>query len=105
MDILQDKQYKDYSYLSRYNAFPNYYHTIDRKFISGVTSHLNKDCSYMLYKTKQGDTLDTIALDFYNNPTYFWVIADFNNILDPYKEISSGIEIKVPVLNEISFKD
>ena len=33
MDILKDKQYKDYSSISRYNNFPFYYHAKDKKYI------------------------------------------------------------------------
>lgn len=105
MGVLKDKQYREYNYFSRYQNVPYYYHSEDRRYIYGTTSHISKDISYTLYDVKSNDTLDTIALDFYNNPTYFWIIADFNNIQDPYKALTVGSTLKVPVFNEVKFEE
>ena len=71
MDILIDKQYKSYDYISRYTSFPFYYNTEDKKYIYGTTSHLSGDVPYVIYKVKPYDTLDSIALQYYNNPTLY----------------------------------
>lgn len=71
MDILQDRQYRDYGYLCRYTNIPYYFHTEDKKFIYGTGSQLDDTTKYMLYKTLAGESFDSIALKFYNNPTYF----------------------------------
>lgn len=105
MSVLIDKQYKDYSYLSRYTSFPFYYNIRDGKYIYGTTSQLRQTLGYRLYNVKQNDTLDTLALDFYNNPTLFWVIADFNEIQDPYTKLEVGSQIKIPTLSEIAFEE
>lgn len=70
-DKLTNKQYKDYDYLSRYTSFPFYYNEGDRKYIYGVTSQLNQSITYVLHEIKVNETLDTLALDYYNNPTFF----------------------------------
>ena len=49
MDVLKDKQYKDYNYLSRYESFPYYFHSIDRKYIYGTTSQLDQNLSYNIF--------------------------------------------------------
>ena len=105
MSVLIDKQYKDYSYISRYSQFPIYYNTQDAKYIYGTTGQLKQSLSYRLHKVEKNDTLDTLALDFYNNPTLFWVIADFNKIQDPYLPLEIGTEIKIPTLSEITFEE
>ena len=105
MSKLIDKQFKDYSYISRYSSFPFYFNKDDNKYVYGTTNQLKQDLNYRLYKVKQNDTLDTLALDFYNNPTMFWLIADFNHIQDPYIELEIGTELKIPTLSEISFED
>lgn len=56
MDVLKDKQYKDYNYLSRYESFPYYFHSIDRKYIYGTTAQLDQNLSYSIYKVKRGDS-------------------------------------------------
>ena len=105
MNILDDKQYKHYEYFSRYESVPYYYHKLDQKYVYGTTSHIKDNTSYILHEVKLNDTLDTLALDYYNNPTFFWVIADFNHIQDPYKKLDVGSKLKIPVLNEVAFEE
>ena len=104
MNVLKDKSYKDYNYLSRYSIYPYYYHTLDKKYIYGKTTQMKQDSPYTLHKVKNRETLDSLALFYYNNPTLFWVIADFNNIQDPFIKLEVGSYIKIPAIASISFK-
>lgn len=81
-NVLTDKQYRKYNYTSRYNQFPLYYNTEDEKYIYGLTGQLDTktDISTVLYEIKPGDSLDSLALDFYGRPDYYWIIADYNRI-------------------------
>lgn len=103
MVALENKQYKEFEYFSRYQNTPYYFNKNDRKYIVGTTQAIQKDILYVLHKVKQGDNLDTLALYYYNNPTYFWIIADMNDIQNPYLPLIVGSEIKVPVFNEVKF--
>lgn len=106
MDILKDKSYKQYSYVSRYSRFPYYYNTLDRKYMYGITSQLSKDTVYVIHKVKYSDTLDSLALQYYGSPDYFWIIAYFNNVQDSFMRLSDKFEtIKIPSLTNISFED
>jgi hypothetical protein len=40
--------------------------------------------------------LDLIASAFYNEPRYWWVIAQVNNILDPQTEVYEGRKLAIP---------
>lgn len=40
--------------------------------------------------------LDLIAEKYYNNPLLWWVIAETNEIYDPFKELPIGTLIRVP---------
>lgn len=80
MEILQNKSFRSYDYISRYAAFPYYFNPEDNKYIYGTTAQLKQDIGYSLHLIKKNETLDSIALDYYNSPTLFWVIADFNQI-------------------------
>lgn len=40
--------------------------------------------------------LDLIANIFFNEPRYWWVIAQMNNILDPVAEIFEGRQLVIP---------
>lgn len=105
MDVLKDKQYKNYDKLSRYTSFPTYYHTIDDKYVYGTTSKLKKDISYSLYRVKVNDTWDSIALEAYNNPVYYWIICDYNDVQDPFEEPKLGSYVRIPVLSLIQFEE
>lgn len=105
MKVLQDKNYKTYNYLSRYSGFPYYYNILDGKYIYGTTANLKDNISYTLYEVKRGDTYDSIALDFYNIPTYFWIICDFNKIQDPIEPPKEGTRLKIPSITSLSFKE
>ena len=105
MDVLVDKSYKDYDYFSRYVGFPYYYHLEDEKYIYGTTSQIKPSTTYILHKVKINETIDSIALDYYNNPSFFWAICDFNKIQDPYTKLEVGQEIKIPTLSAISFEE
>ena len=104
-NVLTDKQFKEYNKVSRYSGVPYYYNTVDGKYIYGVGSNLNDTTTYKIHKVQDGDTLDSIALYYYNNPTYFWVVADFNRIQDPYAVLEVGRRLKIPTFSAIEFED
>lgn len=103
MDVLKDKQYKNYDRLSRYSAFPIYYNTLNEKYCNGTTTYLADDTEYTLHVVKRNETYDSIALDYYNNPTYFWVICNFNRIQDCFEKPTEGLVLKIPVISNIEF--
>lgn len=104
MDILQDKQYKTYAYISRYSSFPIYYNTVDDKYVYSLTEQLLEDVPYTAHKVGQKDTLDSLALTYYGRPDLFWVIADYNRINDPFIKLSDNLQIiKIPTLSNIEF--
>lgn len=106
MDVLSSKQYNSYDYINRYSSIPYYYHTLDNKYIYGVSKNLIKETSYVIHKVKSSDTLDYLALKYYNNPLFYWVIADFNSIIDPYINLVDYFEeIKIPNISNIQFND
>ena len=102
-EILSKKQFRDYSYTSRYNNFPYYYHRLDDKYVYGSTAWLKDDTPYTLYKIRKGDTWDILSLRFYDNPTFFWILCEFNHVQDPYSELVPDKVIKVPTKSSIEF--
>ena len=105
MDVLTDKTYRIYTRLSRYNNFPYYYQTVDNKYVYGVTANLKDTTPYTIHTVAQNDTFDSLALKYYNNPTYFWVIADFNRYNDPYTKLEVGTQLKIPSFSDIVFNN
>ena len=104
MDVLKDKQTKEYTYISRYASFPFYYNTKDNKYIYGITSQLNDNITYVEHKIKQWDTLDSLAFYYYGRPDLYWVIADFNRIQDPFINLYGKYKaLKIPQLTNVSY--
>ena len=104
MEVLSYGQYKEYKKPSRYSIFPYYYNRLDDKSVYGLTAQLKQeDTTYVVHEVKQGDTLDTLALYYYNSPLLFWIIADFNYIQDPYIDLTIGSLLKIPTFNAIEF--
>ena len=104
-DILTDKQFREYNKISRYSGVPYYYNPIDNRYVYGVGNNLKDTTPYKVHKIKEGDSLDSLALYYYNNPTYFWVIADFNRIQDPYVKLAVGSKLKIPTFSSIEFEE
>lgn len=104
MEVLTKKQYKEYDRVSRYSVFPYYYNRLDEKYIYGITAQLKKDNTpYVVHTVKLNDTLDSLSLYYYGNPLYYWIIADFNNIQDPYINLEVGQKLNIPTFNSIEF--
>ena len=104
MTKLINKTYRAYDRLSRYESFPVYYDTINKKYCYGVLAQLDPNTAYSIYTTVNEETFDSLALKAYGNPTYFWVIANFNRILNSYEKIPPGIQVKIPTLSSIQFE-
>ena len=105
MDVLTDRAKKSYPYISRYSPFPFFYHTVDDKYIYGITSQLSDDTAYVLHYVTEEDTLDSLAEKYYGRPDLFWIIADFNKIQDPFIKIFGKYKtLKIPSLSNITFK-
>ena len=106
MDVLKNKAFIEYDSISRYSKFPYYYHTKDKKFIYGKTAQLSDKTEYIAHKLTWRDTLDSLALKYYGRPDYYWIIADFNRINDPFIHLSDYYNsIKIPTLSTIVFEE
>ena len=102
MDVLTNQQTKSYSYISRYAKFPFAYNKLDDKYVYFVTSQLKTNIQYVAHNIKQYDTLESLSLKYYGRPDYYWIIADFNRIQDPFISLYDTMQvIKIPTLSNI----
>lgn len=123
MNVLSTKTIKSSNYFSRYNGFPYYYnklsenkvyikdakgnividsmtgeptYKLEGKYNMATSSWLKDSDEFEAYVVKENDTYDSIALAKYNNPTLYWIICDFNHIIDPFKEPKPGDVLLLP---------
>lgn len=102
MNILTNRAVKTSKYYSRYNGLYYYYNKLDKKYQLETRRWLKEfvDTSKIqTYIVKEGDTYDTIALEFYNNPTYYWIICDYNRITNPFTPLKPGDVLYLPTIN------
>lgn len=93
---------KSSNYFSRYNGLNYFYNENDDKYVLATRQWLKKftdQTRVTSYKVKKKDTYDSIALDYYNNPTYYWIICDYNRIIDPITPPKEGTILEIPSLN------
>lgn len=106
MDDLKNKQYGHFDYTSRYTSIPFYYNKRDNKEMYGLSKNMIKKSTWVAHKVKQTDTLDSLALAYYNNPSYWWIIAYFNDVQDAFINLKDNFDtLKIPALNSIEFGD
>lgn len=106
MDVLKNKKYENFDYICRQSGRPYYYHTLDNKYIYGLGTNVRKDSPYTLHKVKETDTLDSLALDYYNNPTLYWIICYFNDIEDSLVDLYPKYKtLKIPNYSSLQFGD
>jgi nucleoid-associated protein YgaU len=104
MDTLKSKVYNDFDYLSRYKNIPYYYDTLSNREIYGIGTNIRTDTEFMTHIVKSNDTLNSLALKYYNNPTFWWIIAYFNNIQDAFKPLRDKyVTLKIPSISSIEF--
>ena len=104
MDTLKNKTYTSFDYLSRYSNIPHYYDALCDKEIYGIGTNLKTNTEFVVHKVKSNDTLNSLALKYYNNPTFWWIIAYFNDIQDPFKPLRRKYEIlKIPNISNVEF--
>ena len=104
MDTLKNKMYANFDYLSRYVNVPYYYDTLNNREIYGIGTNLKNTGKFVTHKVKSNDTLHSLALKYYNNPTFWWVIAYFNDIQDSFKPLREKYQtLKIPNINNTEF--
>ena len=104
MDTLKNKMYENFDYLSRYTNTPYYHDTLTGKEIYGIGTNLKNNSEYVTHVIKSNDTLNSLALKYYNNPTFWWIIAYFNDIQDPFKPLRNKYQtLKIPSISSIEF--
>lgn len=105
MDKLTNKRFETFDYLSRYTGVPYYYDTQKKKDVYGLSRKVDFSTPYLSHKLVPEDTLDSLALDYYNNPTFWWIIASFNKILDPFENLMLNFTvIKIPDITSFQFE-
>lgn len=73
---------------------------------------LNKDSEVDLsffetYETENDDWWDNVSFTVYGTPNLWWVIALFNEIVNPFEEMEEGLNLKIlkPIFIFQLFKD
>ena len=106
MEKLTNKRYNSFDYTCRYTPVPYFYDQDTQLDVYGIGTQMSFETAFVSHAVKPEDTLDSLALKYYNNPTYWWLIAYFNRISDPFIKLSPKFSIiKIPSMSSIVFKN
>jgi nucleoid-associated protein YgaU len=65
---------------------------------------MSKDVAWLSHSVKQEDSLDSLALKYYGNPTFWWIIAYFNDIPDAFELLCPKYAtLKIPSVSKVQF--
>jgi hypothetical protein len=55
--------------------------------------------------SREGDRLDLLATEFYNDPRWWWIIAEANNLGKGSYIVPPGIQIRIPDVMQRDVED
>ena len=59
------------------------------------------DINFLIAEPQFINRPDAIAYKFYGNAKFWWIIAERNEILDPFKDFYKGRTIKIPAMERL----
>ena len=74
------------------------YEDLKGNSFSGRYKRVSKDLSYTLQELDKPSTFDKLSLQHYGTPLMFWLIADFNDYIDPTVDLPIGTKLRIPVI-------
>lgn len=75
-------------------------HTLFHETVSNyAVNSCNRDTNIIVDETTE-DRLDIISARVYGTPTYWWIIAMANNILDAFS-VPAGTNLRIPYIGDI----
>ena len=51
----------------------------------------------------EGDLLSDLAFLYYGDPILWYIIADANNIFNPFDDLVSGINLRIPPAEQLAY--
>lgn len=94
-ETLADIDYRKQKNLKQRKETINYFETSTKKIDTDY-----ENFSFINYTWKNGDKLYKIAQSFYDDPTLWWIIAEFNQKPTDF-DFSAGETIKIPNPNSL----
>ena len=57
--------------------------------------------THIPHTVKEGETIQSIAFQYYGDSGYWVIIADYNAVYNPFLDLEEGLELLIPVSNGI----
>lgn len=109
IDHREIPQYEDprtYDHFSRYAYTRKIYSSSDEleyhESQNLVVIPNSDDDIYITIDSSLVNRLDKLSLEYYNNPTHWWLIALANDIINPLDELPYGKVIRIPPIEYLS---
>lgn len=92
-------QYKRYFYNIKSIDFVKEFDFLDNS-LTKLTEYITRNLSYFTVTGKYNHRFDLISYEVYQIPDLYWVIALYNNIIDPFEDIV-GRTFEIPHLRDV----
>jgi len=66
--------------------------------VSARYKRLDKSISSELHELNKPMTLDQLSLQYYGTPLMYWLIADYNDFIDPTITLPAGTKLNIPII-------
>ena len=78
--------------------------TYDGERMHGIRDKIDTSEQFddSIYSVKAGDDLKNIAFNLYKDARLWWVVAEFNDIIDPFENMRTGKNLRYPSLVRIT---
>lgn len=98
LEPISYKHQSRYTFIKTLKSLGKQYHATNR--LRGMRA-TGGETLYIVDNSTE-NRLDKISLMFYNDPTYWWLIAHANNIFDAFTEVKRGKQLRIPPLTSAS---
>ena len=66
--------------------------SVERRGVDGLPAHTQRS----IHTVKDGETIQSIAYQYYGDSGYWGIIADVNRIYDPFEDVVADMELIIP---------
>lgn len=82
----------------QYRESSRYYNVVNYECTQIPLTVTNSTYDYTHVLSDEAGRLDLVSLRIYNDPSYWWLIAMFNGIIDP-SIVPVGLRLRIPNLS------
>lgn len=96
-----ENEFRDLPSTSILRAFPVFADEDKIKFTNALRTYVIADAVktnsflFQWYTVEEDEFIDDISVKFYGTPSLWWLVADVNELVNPFEALEDGMSIKI----------